>query len=179
MGQGDGEEKEWEVRSCHTLFLRQFLPQSCQLCPQLSSRDQPSLLPIDHGQRRQDLLLRLLLLHLPVHDVEEGGEVQLCIALWQKGEKSSALDSGLVLPLPTSPILPSWGSFWFLSDRGSTAGGSHSPRTAVLFCPARNSPSMCQVLGRTVTHSPLLLSHHLPTPQNQRFNHKIPPAVSC
>lgn len=78
---GDGEGEE---RSRRTLLFGQFLPQSCQLCPQLSGGDQPSLLPIDHGQRSQDLLLGLLLLHLPVHDVEEGGEVQLCIALWQK-----------------------------------------------------------------------------------------------
>lgn len=73
---GDGEGEE---RSRRTLLLGQFLPQSCQLCPQLSGGDQPSLLPIDHGQRSQDLLLGLLLLHLPVHDVEEGGEVQLCM----------------------------------------------------------------------------------------------------
>lgn len=67
-----------------TLFVSQFLSQSGQLGSQLRGQDEALLLLVGHPHGLQDLLLRRLLLELPVHDAQEGGEVQLSAPICRK-----------------------------------------------------------------------------------------------
>lgn len=69
-----------------TLFIGQFLSDPGEFGSQLRDEDEASLLLVGHLHGLQDLLLRRLLLELPVHDAQEGGEVQLSGPICKQGD---------------------------------------------------------------------------------------------
>lgn len=67
-----------------TLLICKFLSQPSQFGSQLGGEDEAFALLVGHPHSLQDLLLRRLLPELPMHDAQEGGEVQLSAQICRK-----------------------------------------------------------------------------------------------
>lgn len=67
-----------------TLSICQLLSQPGEFGSQLRGEDEAFLFLVSHPHGLQDLLLRRLLLELPVHYAQEGGEVQLSAPICRK-----------------------------------------------------------------------------------------------